>query len=133
MNQPDLFPTYVQRGDSIVPRDHRGNARPSIEHARAEANEGMRRAIDRASEADAKWPDVALAFIVFYAKTHSQFISEECTAAAGERGIRSPTDPRAWGQPYRAAIRAGIIKRIGFGTSLRRHMAATPLYQSLVR
>src|SRR5947209_7702819 len=64
------------------------------------------------------------------AQAHRKFISAECTQAAAAAGVTVPTDPRAWGAPFRRAARDGIIRRIGYGPSLRRHLAPTPLWES---
>ena len=130
MNQPDLFAEpFVQRGDSFIPRDSKGNARPTIEQARAEADVGMRQALEHAQGLDHTWSDRAYLWIVCYAKTHRQFISEECTEASS---VASPADTRAWGVPFRCAAKRGIIRKIGFGISQRRHMSPTPLWESLI-
>ncbi len=103
-----------------------------ISAARAAGQRGMRLAIERAEHLDDTFPARAEAFIYEYARTHGQFISEALTAAAEAAGVAPLSDPRAWGAPFKRAAAAGVIRRIGFGTSLRRHCAATPLWASLV-
>ena len=100
--------------------------------ARAAGQRSMRQAIERAERLDDTFPARAEAFIYEYARTHGQFISEALTAAAEAAGVVPMSDPRAWGAPFKRAAAAGVIRRIGFGTSLRRHCAATPLWASLV-
>ena len=100
--------------------------------ARAAGQRGMRLAIERAEHLDDTFPAQAEAFIYEYARTHGQFISEALTGAAERAGVVPLSDPRAWGAPFKRAAAAGVIRRIGFGTSLRRHCAATPLWASLV-
>ena len=103
-----------------------------LAHAREAANEGMARALDAAERRDDMWPDIAYSFLVRYAWSHEQFISEECTAEAERLGYGSPADPRAWGAIFQRAARDGIIRRNGYGTSHRRHLSPTPLWRSLV-
>jgi hypothetical protein len=131
--QADLFAApFVQKGDSFVARDHRGNARPTVEQARAKAASGMRQALEHAQAIEPTWGDRAYLWIIEYAKKHRRFISEECTQMAEASGFASPADPRAWGIPFRRASRKGIIRKIGFGISQRRHLSPTPLWESLV-
>lgn len=93
---------------------------------------GMTSAAHHADENCSRWTDQAYDWICKYAETHSTFISEECTAAAMEPGgIASPHDDRAWGHPFQRASRNLIIKRIGYGTSNRRHQSPTPKWQSM--
>lgn len=134
MNQPDLFaaPRHVQLGDSIIPRDRFGHARPTDDTARRERDHGIARAIHSASRIDASWTDRALAYIIGFARTHAEFISEQCTAAAEAEGFVSPADPRAWGGPFQTAARRGVICKDGYGISLRRHLSPTPRWRSLV-
>lgn len=100
--------------------------------ARAERDAGMNRAHDAAARRDEEWPDLAYGFLVRYATTHAEFISEELTAMADRMGYGSPADPRAWGAIFQRAARAGVIQRIGYGVSQRRHLSPTPLWRSLV-
>ncbi|NII73232.1 hypothetical protein FHW84_001801 [Dyella sp. SG562] len=100
--------------------------------ARADRDAGMSRAHDAAARRDEDWPDAAYGFLVRYARTHEQFISEELTAMADRMGYSSPADPRAWGAIFQRAARNNIIQRIGYGVSQRRHLSPTPLWRSLV-
>ena len=103
-----------------------------FDRARQERDSGMEQAVQHAECVDDAWPDVAYSFLVRYAWSHEQFISEECTAEADRLGYGSPADPRAWGAIFQRAARNGIIRRNGYGTSHRRHLSPTPLWQSLV-
>lgn len=100
------------------------------EPAIAARDEGMRRAVDHADEVHVHWSDQAYELIKRYAKENRRFISEQCTAWAAEQGFKSPTDARAWGAPFKRAAKDGIIVRVGYGTSLRRHLSPTPLWES---
>jgi len=74
------------------------------------------------------WLDQACEHVIAYARSHARFTGEECTAAAQ---LPAPPDPRAWGNPFRAALRAGVIARAGFVISKRRG-SPTPLWESRV-
>lgn len=99
---------------------------------RAQRDAGMTQAIQHAERVELDWPDLAYAFLIRYARTHATFISEEATAEADRLGYGSPADDRAWGGVFLRASRAGLIRRIGYGISQRRHLSPTPLWRSLV-
>lgn len=92
---------------------------------------GITSAAKHADEDCPRWTDRAYDWICKYAAEHSTFISEECTAAAMASGLPAPGDDRSWGHPFRRASHDLIIKRIGYGTSNRRHQSSTPLWQSM--
>jgi hypothetical protein len=97
--------------------------------ARRERDAGMTRAADHAEREHEGWQALAYAHIVTYARTHAQFVSEECTSAAT---IPAPPDTRAWGHPFRMAAKDGVIVRDGYGISARRHLSPTPLWRSTI-
>lgn len=66
------------------------------------------------------WKQEAAKFVRCYAATHREFISEECTDWAYANGLARPHDPRAFGQVYREAAKAGIIRKGGYGRSVKR-------------
>jgi hypothetical protein len=101
-----------------------------FETARAERDAGIAQAIDHADRIEPAFKDRAYAWIVAYAKDHRRFISEQCTDAAAATGLVSPADSRAWGHPFRKAVRDGVIRKVGFGISTRRHLSPTPLWES---
>ena len=100
--------------------------------ARIARDAGMQQAAQHADDLQPKWSDMALDRIRAYAASHPQFISEEMTDWAAGQGFVSPADPRAWGAPFQKAARLGIIRKVGYGISQRRHLSPTPLWQSLV-
>lgn len=104
----------------------------NFDTARAERDAGIQRAAQHAEEASPRWGDLALDRIRAYATNHAEFISEECTDWAAAQGFTSPADPRAWGAPFQKAAKLGIIRKVGYGISQRRHLSPTPLWQSLV-
>lgn len=100
--------------------------------ARQEREAGMQIAADNADAHCIGWTDEAYQWIRRYAQQNHRFISEHCTAWAAEQGFRSPTDPRAWGHPFRRAAKDGIVVRVGYATSLRRHLSPTILWESAI-
>ncbi len=93
---------------------------------------GIAQAEEHARRKDPQWPDLARMFIERYSRTTQTFISEDVTDAAAAWGLVSPADPRAWGGPFKKAAHDGIIRRIGFGTSRRRHLSPTILWESCI-
>ena len=100
--------------------------------ARAARDTGMQRATIRADRMDDSFGARAEAWIYTYARTHREFISEQCTEAAARVGIISPADSRAWGAPFQRAARGGVILKDGYGISTKRHLSPTPRWRSLV-
>jgi len=78
--------------------------------ARAAGDRGMRIAIERAELLDDTFPARAEAFIYAYARTHFEFTSEQCTAAAEREGIVPLSDGRAWGAPIKRAVSKGVME-----------------------
>ncbi len=99
--------------------------------AEAARDAGMALAVNNAEANCPGWTTTALNWICEYAKTHSTFISEDCTEAAMAAGVPAPTNPKAWGAPFQMAARRGVIRRDGFGVSKRRHLSPTPLWKAV--
>ncbi len=108
------------------------NASYLFSHAesREQRDAAMESVARNADETVPHWGDMAFDWIKVYAKAHREFISESCTAAALAAGIPAPHDDRAWGPIFARASRQKIIARIGYGTSTRRHLSPTPLWES---
>ena len=98
--------------------------------AKAERDTAMASVAAHADEACHRWSVLAYQWILTYALAHREFISEDCTAAADAAGIPKPPNTKAWGGPFMRAARQGIIVRIGYGVSKRRHLSPTPLWAS---
>ncbi len=99
----------------------------SLEQARLVRDEGMAQALAHAQEVDESWPERAFRHLIDYAEVNACFISHDVT-----EGLPSPTDDRSWGPIFVRAARTGIIKRVGFGVSHRRHASPTPLWESCI-
>ena len=65
-----------------------------------------------ANNAGDEWKDSAFEAFKHYARTHSEFTTEEARLAATE--VASPPDIRAWGQIAIRAKREGIVVGIGW-------------------
>lgn len=106
---------------------------PSLDFTEAAAarDAGMAQAIDHAQSIEPTWGEQALEWITRYAATHDNFISEELTDWAAAQGFTSPADPRAWGAPFQKAARLGIIRKVGYGISQRRHLSPCPRWQGM--
>jgi hypothetical protein len=105
---------------------------PSLLQARAERNEGMRRAVEHADRTDENWSGKAYDFLVEFAKVNEQFISEDVSDASKEMGLPQPPTDRAWGTVYRKAAKNEVITQVGTGRSRRRHASICPMWGSLV-
>lgn len=76
------------------------------------------------------WKIQAVEYVRRYSAMHLEFISEDCTDWAYENGLAKPHDPRAMGQIYRVAAKAGMIRKHGYGRSVKR-ASPTVLWRSL--
>jgi hypothetical protein len=93
----------------------------------------MSSVLDHAESDWAEWGDIASAFLHRYAQTHTTFTAEDVTFASMEdSGFPQPVDLRAWGPPFRQAVKAGVIEVSGTGRSMRRHSSVCNRYSSRV-
>lgn len=93
---------------------------------------GIRQAIEHAEEERPGWSERAYAFLLEYARRHSEFISEDVSDAAIAAGEPQPPTLRAWGQIYRRAIKNDVIIQVGAGRSRRRNASICPRWGSLL-
>lgn len=100
--------------------------------ARAKRDEGMTRALEHAERVSPEWKHQAYNFLITYAKTHSEFISEDVGDAHDAAGYPQPPTRRAWGSLYTKAAREGYITQCGLGRSRLRHASVCPRWRSLV-
>ncbi len=98
--------------------------------SRAARDVGMKLAADHAEDLQPCWGDEAYRWLRRYAERHrDRFISEQCTAWVAEQGFVT-TVPKAWGRVFQRAAKDGVIVRVGWGTSQRRHLSPTILWES---
>ena len=103
-----------------------------FEHAAAERDIGMQRAARHAEAVHMHWNDQAYDFLVGFARSHKEFISEDVSDASKKADFPQPPTDRAWGSVYRKALRNDIIIQVGTGRSRRRHASICPRWGSLV-
>lgn len=103
-----------------------------LESARAARDAGMRQALEHAEAVHADWKTHAYTFLVQYAKSHAEFISEDVGDAHERAGLPQPPTRRAWGSLYQKAAREGYIAQNGYGRSRMRHASICPRWLSLV-
>ena len=92
---------------------------------------GIAAALEHSESENVGWAGVAMACLHRYARTHREFTSEQCTAAADTFGLVT-AQPKAWGAIYAKAARLGIISPGGIGRSLKRHHSVCILWKSNV-
>jgi hypothetical protein len=102
-----------------------------FEHAEKLRDKGMQVAADHADSVQPKWTERAYDFLVEFARSNKEFISEDVSDASKEVGFPQPPSDRAWGSVYRMACRRGVITQSGIGRSRRRHASICPLWRSL--
>jgi hypothetical protein len=102
-----------------------------LDAAIAERDAGIARAAASAERAHPRWCDMALAFLHRYARSHREFLAEDCTAAAVAWGLAMPSQ-QAFGGVYQRAARLGMITKIGYAPSKRRHLSPAPVWASNV-
>ena len=90
---------------------------PDLFSPRAAGDAGRDSGVARAAaHADARvdaWSARAYGYIECFAATRREFAAPEVRGLAYARGLPQPPDGRAGGAPFRRAIKAGVIKRIG--------------------
>lgn len=100
--------------------------------ARIARDAGMQRALDHAERVAPEWKHQAYTFLIAYAKTHAEFISEDVGDAYEAAGLPMPPTRRAFGALYVKAAREGFIKQCGLGRSRLRHASVCLRWRSLV-
>ena len=88
-------------------------------------------AVEGAENQHAGWSDTAYAYVqLFCAQNHGRRVAgHEIVNAGIAYGVIQPANRRAWGAPMRRAVKAGLIKRIGFTEDPLRPGNATALWE----
>lgn len=86
----------------------------AIDFARAAADEGMGRALQRAERDVPAWGDLALQWLRRYAETHQEFPGWFVTSESSrDPKFPAPANSKAWGAIWKQAQRLGIIEATG--------------------
>lgn len=103
-----------------------------IDFARAERDDGIKRAVDHAEEDCPGWAELALQFIkVHCAKNRgARFTGLQLREASIAYGLIQPENSKAWGGPISRAARAGTLKRVGTVPDPNRHCNPVPLWEA---
>lgn len=99
----------------------------TFDQARAVRDEGMQQALDHAHDVDESWPERAFRHLIDYAEVNACFISHDVT-----EGLPSPTTDKAGGPIFQRAVKVGLIVKVGYKPSPRRHLSPTPLWESCI-
>lgn len=91
-------------------------------------DDGIRESAAHAEDLASGWGASAYRVLCDYARGRAeQFTSEDFRDFLA--GIKFPVPvPKALGAVFQKAARAGVIKRVGFGTSKHRHLSPCPLW-----
>lgn len=94
--------------------------------------EAARDARDNAIEsvsgnAGATWNEMAYAALVVFVKTNGPFMAEDVRLTCTH--VPTPHDNRAWGGVFNRAVRANVIKRVGYAQSKTGHCRPMPLWE----
>lgn len=109
-----------------LPAQRKTAPRPTVDRARIERDAAIESVADKAG---AEWAELALDFLVSYAKNNDLFTPEDVTDAMVKAGAPQPHDLRAWGAVYQRARRLGFIKKSKTETYQRRFGHATTSFK----
>lgn len=104
----------------------------TIEQAIARADDGMERALAHAEQECDRWGELAWRFIQLYALKHKgeRFTGRQIVLASKTYGLIQPPTDKAFGGPIQRAVRAGIIRKVGFAPDPNRHCSPVPLFEA---
>lgn len=82
-------------------------------------DDGIKRAVDHADRVDPGWQDKAYKFLIerYLPQKNGPFMTEDVRSFAAYWDIDPPPDNRAWGHVIVKAVKAGILKKAGTGTT----------------
>ena len=104
---------------------------PSRKQAQDGANEGMTRAVDHADRVIGGWSDMAYEYLRQFKDSHKEFLTEDVRIWAETQGLEPPPDNRAWGAVINRAVRANLIRRVGYGNAKTGHMRPMPVWSKI--
>lgn len=96
----------------------------TLDDAMALRDEALER-VEKA--ADEFWKRQAALIVADYADLGMQFTTDDVMNTLGRQGVTTP-EPRALGPIMRHALKAGLVRRVGYTPSKRRHCSPIPIY-----
>ena len=104
----------------------------TLNEARAQGEDGARRALSHAEADVPTWGWLARLFLEQYARSHKRFTSFDLRAAAREWGLVMPPTDKAFGAVFKRAAKEGVIRGIGYAPHPERHASPTVLWESML-
>ena len=95
---------------------------------------GMNQAIEHADQVNANWSEGAYQLLLKFLSIHvGSFQAEEVRSYAALIDFPLPPSNRAWGAIIVRAVKAGIIKRIGYAPvrNIKAHKTPAALWQQI--
>ncbi len=94
---------------------------------------GIKAARDHAEAESPGWGDRALSYVKEYACYHQEFTGEDVRLYSEGKGFEIPPHKRAWGSILRAAVKRGIILKVGTRqvSNPRAHCAIATLWRAV--
>lgn len=102
----------------------------SYAEAKAAAEIGMTRAVERADRAEPGWSDQAFDALLEFVSTADQFTAERARAACHAAGLSPPPDARAWGAVFNRASKRGHIHKVGYAPRACGHNTPTIVWRA---
>ena len=99
----------------------------NLNEGRKLRDQGMEKATTHADRVHTKWRDKAFVLLVEFLKTRERFMTEDVRYFAHQKkDLDTPPDSRAWGSVIMKAVKAGMIKRIGYAPMKSKNCHANP-------
>ncbi len=89
------------------------------------ANKGMKRAVDNANRMHDDWDHYAYEFFKTYILDKDEVMTEDVRNAS-KNIVPQPPNARAWGTIAQRAVKAGLIKRVGYRKTKNPNSHGTP-------
>lgn len=98
-------------------------------------DDGIQRAIDGALSDDPLWADFAYLGLVYFIGEHkAPFLTEQVREfCEAEKCVDPPANARAWGSIMQAAMRNGLIEKIGYAPARSSNLSPKVLWMAIDR
>lgn len=77
--------------------------------------DGIKQAVDHADAEEFGWSEKAYAYLLEYLKGKSEEFMAEEVRVSSDKIVSAPPSNRAWGGVMLRALKAGLIRKTGFG------------------